>query len=546
MIRRSTCAEAGARPRWPSWFALVFVFAACSRDDGSAASRGPLSARDPRPFTPWRPIDAPSPFPDREWYWQEVFATAPAPEPLPADPAAASEISATLERIAGLELLQSEAELPGLVALARRDLAALLTGLDDARGEVRFAVARVMVRLMASRSRPEGCPFPQRLVAAASSHLRDRADEVALLHLETIARGGYAWSQPVLLKTFGKLDNHRLTVLRVRAAAQLARQGCYGGVPLLIKALREGTSIQDDLNREWDPSFQTAWWKEEAMAGIEAVAGERFGHSPDASDADQVAAIRRIEAWWSAHAIERWAAAPPLLDPELVARVHLLIDSFGTFQLRNVDNAGFLLKGLGPGVVPILFQALDGSSFRVRRHVLAALADLAPLVAPELRERWLTRFLPLLTEAGGELRVFALQAVGALRIDAALPHLEAALRPEDKELCETALLQIASQSPRLAREVLQRFATKLPSAHLLTTPLQAARLRAGDLEPLPDYFRKLSGEAGPDARAQLYLSWIVDVDGWSDAKSVEERRAALQRIETEIRARAAASSGSSP
>ncbi|MBL8842600.1 MAG: hypothetical protein JNL90_13855 [Planctomycetes bacterium] len=551
MTRRSNCADGAARSARRAvrlslalplaWsLSLLLPCAACG-PDAPAPPRAPSAARDARPFTPWHPIDAPSPFPEGEWYWQELFAVAPAPEPLPADPAAAAEIAATLERIAGLELLQSESELPGLVALARRDLAALLAALDDPRPEARFAAARVMVRLMTARTRPEGCPFPQRLVAAAAVHLRDRADDVALLHLETIARGGYPWSWPVLLKCFGKLDNHRLTVLRVRAAALLAMQGCYGGMPLLIKVLKEGTSIQDDRNREWDPSFQTAWWKEEAIAGIAAVAGQKFGHSPDASDADQVAAVRRIEAWWQANAIELYAKAPPLDDPELIARIRLLIRSFGTFQLRNVDNAGFLLAALGPGVVPHLFEALDGSSFMVRRHVLAVLAELAPRVAVEVRQRWLTRLLPLLTEGAGELVPFALQAVGALRIDAALPHLEAALRPEAPEACEAALYQLSRQSPRLAREVLQRFATKLPPQHRLTTPLAAARLRAGDLAPLPEYLKRLSGEANSDARAQLYLSWIVDFDGWSDAKTAEERRTALERIEAEIRARAASS-----
>jgi hypothetical protein len=182
-----------------------------------------------------------------------------------------------------------------------------------------------MLRLLTSSER---C-VPQRLVAAAAGHLRDASDEVALTHLETIARSGFAWTQPLLLKVFGKVDNHRLTVLRIRAAAKLAQARCYGGVPALIKALKEQTSIQDDVNREWDASLQTAWWKEEAIDGIASAAGgDRFGHSPDASDADQVASVRRIEKWWNERRVELWSKAPPIDDPALVDRIRTLILAF--------------------------------------------------------------------------------------------------------------------------------------------------------------------------------------------------------------------------
>src|SRR5262249_49187902 len=123
--------------------------------------------------------------------------------------------------------------------------------------------------------------------------------------------------------------------------------------------------------------------------GIAAAArGERFGHSPDASDADQVASIRRIEKWWSEQRETLWSQAPALDDQELVARVRAMILAFGTFQIRNVDNAGFILVGLGPKVAPLLFEALHGSSFMVRRHVLAVLSQLVELVPVAARGRF--------------------------------------------------------------------------------------------------------------------------------------------------------------
>jgi len=504
-------------------------------DPPTPAPPARAAVRDLRPFTPWHSIDTPLPFPDGEWFWQDLFAAAPAPEPLPADAEAAATIARTFEQIAAAELLASEALLPPLIALARRDLAALLAGLDDPRRAVRFAVARVMVRLMSAADDPAVCPFPQRLGEAAARHLRDSADEVALLHLETIVSGRWPWMEPVLLKTFGKVDNHRLTVLRVRAAAKLAEQGNLGGVPLLLKVLKEETSLQDDVAREWDASPRTAWWKEEAILGIRALAGHDFGHSPDAAEAEQVAVIRRIEAWWAENRIALHARRAAPTDPELVARIERMILAFGTFQLRNVDNAAFILEGLGPAVAPWLFAALDGANFRIRVHVLHVLARLADDVAPEERERWIARLAPAVNDPDEAVQVAALRAIGATAIPAALPHLEAALEPEKPALCETALRELPRQDRKTAREVLTRLAKRLPPEHLLATPCAVARLAAGDLEPLPEFLQRL--ESG-DARCARYLTWIVAVDAWSAARDPEERQRARAQIESEIRARA--------
>ena len=340
---------------------------------------------DPRPYTPWHRRDEPLPF-QGDWYWQDLLAIAPAPEPLPMDPAAAERERAALERIATMTVLQSEEELPAFVEDARRDPAPLFAALDDARRDVRYAAARVMVRLMSARTRPGGCPFPQQLVQAAALHLRDMADEVALLHLETITRSGYPWIAPILLKVFGKVDNHRATIVRVRAAAKLAQMRNYGGMRLMIKVLKENTPIQDDINREWDASLQTAWWKEEAIVGISSAAGTDFGHSPDASEADQVACVHRVEDWWQREHVRLWSEAPALDDPTLIQRVKDLVLGFGTFQIRNVDNSGFILEGLGPRVAPYLFEALRDSNFMIRRHVLRVISGLVTEVPDEERE----------------------------------------------------------------------------------------------------------------------------------------------------------------
>ena len=514
--------------------AVVLAALACQREAKRPSAAAAVD-RDPRPYTPWHRRDEPMPFPTVEWYWQDLLAVAPAPEPLPADADAAQRIGAAFERVAQIDPIRTEEELPALVEDARRDPAALLAGLDDARDEVRFAAARTMLRLMTATDR---C-VPQRLVAAAGAHLRDASDEVALIHLETIARSGFPWTQPLLLKVFGKVDNHRLTVLRIRAAAKLVEARCYGGVPLLIKALKEQTSLQDDVNREWDASLQTAWWKEEAIDGIAAASGgDRFGHSPDASDDDQVASVRRIEQWWAGEHEALWSAAPPLDDPALVERIETLILAFGTFQIRNVDNAGFILAGLGPKVAPRLFEALHGSSFMIRRHVLAVLAELVQLVPAAERARYVDEVKSGLSDPDVAIRVRSLEVIGNSRLELALPIVEKALTPGEDGVAETALRLLATWRAPRARSVLEHFAASLAHDHPLRIPAEAARLAAGDLEGLDRYLQLLGPEKTPDARAQLYLSWILDNDGLADAKTPEDRRRALQRIETEIRNRA--------
>src|SRR5262252_10406061 len=161
---------------------LLGLLAGCQRGDGGL--REATVERDTRPFTPWHRREAPLPFPKTEWFWQDLFAEAPEPEPLPADVEAAARLKAAFERVATLNPLQSEDELPAMAGDARRDPRTLFAALDDARPAVRFAAARLEFRLSCAPDRP----FPQRLAAAAAAHLRDPSDEVALLHLETVAR----------------------------------------------------------------------------------------------------------------------------------------------------------------------------------------------------------------------------------------------------------------------------------------------------------------------------------------------------------------------
>ena len=44
----------------------------------------------------------------------------------------------------------------------------------------------------------------------------------------------------------------------------------------------------------------------------------------------------------------------------------------------------------------------------------------------------------------------------------------------------------------------------------------------------------------------MYLSWIVEADGLAEARTSEERKKTIERIEHEIRSRAATTPGGSP
>jgi hypothetical protein len=201
-----------------------------------------------------------------------------------------------------------------------------------------------------------------------------------------------------------------------------------------------------------------------------------------------------------------------------------MILAFGTFQIRNVDNAGFILAGLGPKVAPRLFEALHGSSFMIRRHVLAVLAELVQLVPAAERVRYVDEVKSGLSDPDVAIRVRSLEVIGNSRLELALPIVEKALAPGEDGVAETALRLLATWRAPRARSVLEHFAASLAHDHPLRIPAEAARLAAGDLEGLDRYLQLLGPEKTPDARAQLYLSWILDNDGLADAKTTQITR----------------------
>ncbi len=507
---------------------LALLFPSC--DANSPTTPPPPPDRDAL-FTPWHRAEQPSPFPQGvQWHWRKRLSEPPAEDVPPDNPDAAAQLRAALPTLAGTEPLETEPLLEEWEALASQAPQTLIEFLDDPHRDVRYGCARLLFRLMTSGSPP----IPNQLAAAAAKRLRDEADEVALLHLETLSHAPGPWPIPRLIKTFGRYDNHLRVVVRARAAMHLVKRGNYSGFPLFLKILKEQTSLQDDLNREWESSLRTAWWKEEALKGVVLAAGEDFGFSPDAIEPAQAASIRRIEEWWNENRQRLWEQSPAMEDPELVRRVQEIILAMGTFQLRNVDNAVFLLTQMGPPVAPWLFEALQGSNFQIRRHCLEILAALMPWATEATRREWLQELTGLLSEDDPALQVRVLNAIGASRLPEALSHLEQALLGGNPSHTEVAALQLANFSTAEARELLTKTGNRFAQDDPRWLPVTAARIRADDHGALEDFLDVLRGGGDGADRASIYLSWLVDTDDYGQARSTEERNREVERLRTEI------------
>jgi hypothetical protein len=304
-------------------------------------------------------------------------------------------------------------------------------------------------------------------------------------------------------------------------------------MPLFLKILKEQTPLQDDVAREWQTSLRTAWWKEEALAGVELLTGSRFDYSPDATPIQQVQSIGQIEAWWDEHKVECWQDVADYDDPAVVLRIQQLILALGTFQLRNVDNALFLLEKMGPPVAPFLFAALADSCFPIRRHCLEVLERLMPLLPYPEKARWIRKLEALLEDENPRIRERAVVTIGAAQIPIARDLLTAALEKEHA-VAESALMSLSRYETPEARQVLEEFAEDLVPEHALWLPTQAARLACGDLTPLELFLQELARQDAGGSRAALYLAWIVEVD---ELATADDRAAAVERIGQQIRQR---------
>ena len=485
-------------------------------------------------FTPWHDRDEASPYPaEGQWYFTHRLSQAPEAAELAMVEADDVLLTQALSDFVGLSPLDTEDRVEELVEVAARSPRTLDALLDHEDGDVRWAAARLLYRLVLESARDEDAAAGGRLAALAARHLRDDSEEVSLLLLDCVAEAPVAWTTPRLVKTFGLFDNHSLVVLRARAAAHLLRRGSFGGMPLLLKILKEQTPLQENIKRDWNVSPRTAWWKEEALAGIEAIAGERFGSSPDASPAAQAEAVTRIEAWWEKERAALWSEQPALDDPQLLFHVRDLILALGTFQLRNVDNAEFILTRLGPPVAPHLLEAMQSgkSCAQVRRHCIEILKELMDDVPPGTRREWVDAMTVQLLDPDSRIAERALEAIGASLLPGVVPVLEERLHKGNAAEKELALRHLADNPAPEARQVLSGFLESLEEGDPLWIAAAAAHIASGSRNYLDRYLELLAGEDLRRARrASVYLSWIVEVDEFSTAEDAESRRSAVEAL----------------
>jgi len=345
----------------------ALVLAACGREESGAVS-GPDSTQH---------TSQPEQNVREEFLWRDRLSLPPAGAStdslLEIPEAPAKEIA----RLTGLLVAEDwqavqtvAADLLSFGPEARPTLARLLR--EHANPGVRSAAAFLLGHLGDPNSAPTLCLA-----------LRDPDPQVCMFAARALGELQVPWTIPRLIKVLGRHFAHPELIVRVEAAAALLRFGNYTGMPFLLRILKENTSIADSANRDWAPRARIAFEKEQAAWAIASVAGHDFGFSANAPDARQVERIGAIESWWEESCVDLWAQSDRIEDPLLLARIDELLNGFEIYQVSVVDNARFVLAGLGPKCAPRLIDRLDDPSVYVRVHVLEVLEELAPLIGGE-------------------------------------------------------------------------------------------------------------------------------------------------------------------
>ncbi|MHC5211574.1 MAG: hypothetical protein ACYTG2_12710 [Planctomycetota bacterium] len=410
------------------------------------------TACGPAPSAPAEPSAPPLPgvtADEHEWFWRDVLAA-----PLPGETA------------------------PDAAVLSATDAVARVDALDA---------------LLAARA-PSA-------VTTAMAALRDTETGVAIVAAHTLGELGDPRAIPRLLAGLGPypVDYDVPLTVRVAEATALARLGNPAGVPLLLAVLAEHTALElDERALQWDRTPQMAFAQELALPGLVALAGTDFGFHPMAPVPEREASVRAARAWWEQQRLALWAAAP--MDvPGLVERASLIIAHLGAFQLRQIDNARFVLTHLGPGVLPHLRAALAHEDDYVRVHALEVIERLAELCDTKGRARLASvAGGPLLEDPVAEVAAQAARASGAAgSSDALIVALDRRSEPQVRVSIVDALGR-----------------TGLPAARdrLLTLDRDAARPLPPDLEvALQAALLALDCTRDPQALLDLLASPDLDV-----------------------------------
>jgi len=359
-----------------------------------------------------------------EWFWRDRLCVRPEPlaaiEPLPLLRTKAAEI---FDAIGSRPPGTLEKEIAAISDLGEKAIPFIAERTGGEERSVRFAAVSALGRI--------DSPLGQEPLL---SLLRDEWSTVAILAADILTETSESWTLPRIIKTIGPfpVDFNPVLMVRVKSAAALIKHHNYSGVPFLIKILKENTPAEDPV-RDWYETQRLAWEKEEALKVLSSLSGDTFGFIIDSPRPRQAEAARRFERWWEDRAESFWARSPTLDDPLLVAEIEEMIAALSTFQIRNKDCAQYILRMLGPPVLPFLAKALTDSNFYVRFHALDVIADLAPAAGRRVDDL-AASVSACVKDRSPAIRAQACRTLGRLGLGSSLPFLEQVLGDSDSDV----------------------------------------------------------------------------------------------------------------
>lgn len=244
---------------------------------------------------------------------------------------------------------------------------ALLEALGDERLYVRVHARELLAQLDLGERRDavlEGLrralTFPnaldRRSAAVALGRLGDRASspvlrpllqdgdpDVVLAAAESLADLGEEDAVPAIADA---LEGARWPESRRRLAVALATLGSSAGVQPLI----DGLGDEDVLQREY--TFEAFF----------SITGKHLGYEPATPLPERLAALSRIQSWWSTEGGDASVHPPRSVDPVTHERAWAAVEMLGggTDTRAGGDDAALLeeLTGLGEDAVPALLEGL--------------------------------------------------------------------------------------------------------------------------------------------------------------------------------------------
>ena len=386
----------------PALFAFT-ALSACGGEQKEAATVG-LPEQTPR-------VDV---------FWKDRLSTPPDTETVTLSDSEHRHVLALAAELRKAEMADLEPVLRGLQKIGAGSIPVLVEQLLGAKQE---STRRNLVLALTALDDPRGA-------GTLCNLLRDSSAQVALLAARGLGQLVVPWTLPRLIKVVGRYDVTPWLIVRVEAAAALLKFKNFSGVPFLFKVLKEHTALEDNRNRDWGRRTRIVFEKEAASRALAGLAGTDHGYSPNGPYPRQERAILEMEHWWIEQRDELWATAPPFTDPELLRRVHWLVDGLALYQIRTVDNARFILKSLGPPALPAFERHLSDPRFYVRVHLLEALSRMGEELAPHSEE--LLRILgPHLIDPDPAIRTQAVSILGSAKLSQARDLLAAALSDSD-------------------------------------------------------------------------------------------------------------------